>query len=48
LLVGVIAEPIMPRNDPGGYVVTTIMVIVGVLLGCGLGALLSADPLDEL
>jgi uncharacterized membrane protein YeaQ/YmgE (transglycosylase-associated protein family) len=48
LLAGLIAKAIMPGNDPGGYIVTTIIGIVGALLGGFLAAaLFDAHPLDE-
>jgi uncharacterized membrane protein YeaQ/YmgE (transglycosylase-associated protein family) len=48
LLAGVIAKAILPGEDPGGIFVTTIIGIVGALLGGFLaGALFDADPLDE-
>ena len=48
LLAGLIAKAIMPGNDPGGYIVTTIIGIVGALLGGFLAAVLfDAHPLDE-
>ena len=48
LLAGLIAKAIMPGNDPGGYIVTAIIGVVGALLGGFLaGALFDADPLDE-
>jgi len=48
LLAGLIAKAIMPGEDPGGVIVTTIIGIVGALLGGFLaGALFDADPLDE-
>ena len=38
----------MPGDDPGGFIVTTIIGIVGAVLGGFLaGALFDADPLDE-
>jgi uncharacterized membrane protein YeaQ/YmgE (transglycosylase-associated protein family) len=47
-LAGVIAKAIMPGDDPGGIFVTTIIGIVGALIGGFLaGALFDADPLDE-
>ena len=48
LLAGVIAKAILPGDDPGGFIVTTIIGIVGALLG-GLiaGAVGLGDPLDE-
>ena len=48
LLAGLIAKAIIPGNDPGGYIVTTIIGIVGALLGGFLAAaLFDAHPLDE-
>ena len=47
-LAGVIAKAIMPGNDPGGFIVTTIIGIVGALLGGFIAsALFDAHPLDE-
>lgn len=48
LLAGAIAKALMPGDDPGGWIVTTIIGIVGALLGGFLAsALFDADPLDE-
>lgn len=48
LLAGLIAKALMPGDDPGGWIVTTIIGIVGALIGGFLaGALFDADPLDE-
>jgi uncharacterized membrane protein YeaQ/YmgE (transglycosylase-associated protein family) len=48
LLAGAIAKALMPGDDPGGWIVTTIIGVVGALLGGFLaGALVDADPLDE-
>jgi uncharacterized membrane protein YeaQ/YmgE (transglycosylase-associated protein family) len=48
LLAGIIAKAILPGNDPGGLIITTIIGIVGALLGGFLAAaLFDADPLDE-
>ena len=48
LLAGAIAKAIMPGDDPGGWIVTTIIGIVGAILGGLLaGVLFDADPLDE-
>ena len=33
LLAGLIAKAIMPGNDPGGYIVTTIIGVAGALFG---------------
>ena len=47
-LAGAIAKALMPGDDPGGFIVTTIVGIVGAVLGGFLaGALFDADPLDE-
>jgi uncharacterized membrane protein YeaQ/YmgE (transglycosylase-associated protein family) len=48
LLAGAIAKAIMPGSDPGGFIVTAIIGVVGALLGGFIaGALFDADPLDE-
>ena len=48
LLAGLIAKAIMPGKDPGGYIVTAIIGVVGALLGGFLAAaLFGAHPLDE-
>jgi uncharacterized membrane protein YeaQ/YmgE (transglycosylase-associated protein family) len=48
LLAGIIAKAVLPGDDPGGIIVTTIIGIVGALLG-GLvaRALDIGDPIDE-
>jgi uncharacterized membrane protein YeaQ/YmgE (transglycosylase-associated protein family) len=47
-LAGAIAKAILPGDDPGGIIVTTIIGIVGALLGGFIaGAIFDADPLDE-
>ena len=33
LIVGVIAKLVMPGKDPGGFVVTTLLGIVGAVVG---------------
>jgi uncharacterized membrane protein YeaQ/YmgE (transglycosylase-associated protein family) len=48
LLAGIIAKAILPGSDPGGFIITTIIGIVGALLGGFLAAaLFGAHPLDE-
>jgi len=48
LIAGVIAKAIMPGDDPGGFIITAIIGIVGALLGGFIaGAIFDADPLDE-
>ena len=47
-LAGMIAKALLPGDDPGGFIVTTIIGIVGAILGGFLAAaLFDADPLDE-
>jgi len=48
LLAGMLAKFILPGDDPGGIIVTTIIGIVGAILG-GLvaKALGFGDPIDE-
>ena len=47
-LAGAIAKALLPGDDPGGFIITTIIGIVGALLG-GLvaAAIFNAHPLDE-
>jgi uncharacterized membrane protein YeaQ/YmgE (transglycosylase-associated protein family) len=48
LLAGIIAKALLPGEDPGGLIVTTLIGIGGALLGGFLaGAIFDADPLDE-
>ncbi len=48
LIAGAIAKAILPGDDPGGFIVTAIIGIIGALLGGFLAAaLFDADPLDE-
>lgn len=48
LLAGIIAKMLVPGADPSGFVITTIIGVVGALLGGFLAAaLFDADPLDE-
>jgi uncharacterized membrane protein YeaQ/YmgE (transglycosylase-associated protein family) len=37
LIVGIVAKFLMPGRDPGGFVITAILGIVGALLGGFLG-----------
>jgi uncharacterized membrane protein YeaQ/YmgE (transglycosylase-associated protein family) len=48
LIAGVIAKAILPGDDPGGIIITTIIGVVGAILG-GLvaSALGLGDPIDE-
>jgi uncharacterized membrane protein YeaQ/YmgE (transglycosylase-associated protein family) len=48
LLAGAIAKALLPGDDPGGFFVTTIIGVVGAILGGFLaGVLFDADPMDE-
>jgi len=48
LLAGAIAKALLPGDDPGGLIVTTIIGIVGALLGGFLAAaLFGAHPLND-
>jgi uncharacterized membrane protein YeaQ/YmgE (transglycosylase-associated protein family) len=48
LLAGLIAKAIMPGDDPGGIIVTTLIGIAGALIGGFIAAaLFDAHPLDE-
>jgi uncharacterized membrane protein YeaQ/YmgE (transglycosylase-associated protein family) len=40
LLVGLIGKLLMPGRDPGGFIITTILGIVGALVGGFLGRVL--------
>ena len=47
-IAGAIAKALLPGDDPGGFIITTIIGVVGALIGGFLaGALFDADPLDE-
>jgi len=47
-LAGAIAKALLPGDDPGGFIITTIVGIVGAILGGFLaGVLFDADPMDE-
>ena len=48
LLAGAIAKAIMPGDDPGGWIITALIGVVGEILGGFLaGVLFDADPMDE-
>lgn len=47
-IAGAIAKALLPGDDPGGFIVTTLIGIVGAILGGFLAtALFDADPMDE-
>ena len=48
LLAGAIAKALMPGDDPGGWIITAVLGVMGAILGGFLaGALFGADPMDE-
>jgi uncharacterized membrane protein YeaQ/YmgE (transglycosylase-associated protein family) len=48
LIAGWIAKAILPGDDPGGLIITTIIGVVGAILGGFLAQVLfNADPMDE-
>ena len=48
LLAGLIAKAMLPGEDPGGIIVTTLIGVAGALIGGLLAAaLFDAHPLDE-
>ena len=47
-IAGAIAKALLPGDDPGGFIITTLIGIVGAILGGFIAAaLFDADPLDE-
>jgi uncharacterized membrane protein YeaQ/YmgE (transglycosylase-associated protein family) len=46
LVVGVIAKLLMPGRDPGGFIVTIVLGIIGALLGGFVGNLLGVGPVS--
>ncbi|MFD3663694.1 GlsB/YeaQ/YmgE family stress response membrane protein [Streptomyces sp. NPDC058659] len=47
LLAGIIAKMLMPGRDPGGFIITTIIGIVGAVLGGWLGKVIfGVDSVD--
>jgi uncharacterized membrane protein YeaQ/YmgE (transglycosylase-associated protein family) len=48
LLAGIIAKAVLPGDDPGGFIITTLIGIAGALLGGFLARALDiGDPIDE-
>lgn len=37
LIVGIVAKLLMPGRDPGGFIITTVLGIVGAVIGGFLG-----------
>jgi len=48
LVAGIIAKFLLPGRDPGGCIVTTVIGIVGALLGGALFAALGHPVIDKL
>lgn len=47
LIAGAIAKAIMPGNDPGGFILTMLLGVVGALLGGFLGSAIFGVGLRE-
>ena len=48
LVAGFLAKLILPGDDPGGFIVTTLIGIAGALIGGFIGQALGlGDPIDE-
>jgi uncharacterized membrane protein YeaQ/YmgE (transglycosylase-associated protein family) len=48
LFAGILAKVLLPGDDPGGIIITTIIGIVGALLGGFVAKALGfGDPIDE-
>ena len=47
LLAGAIAKLILPGDDPGGFIVTTLIGIAGALLGGFIASALDIGDIDE-
>lgn len=47
LLVGIVGKMLMPGKDPGGFIVTVAIGIVGALIGGFLGRLLGMYGQDD-
>ena len=48
LLAGIIAKVIFPGDDPGGIIITTVIGVLGALLGGFIAKVLGlGDPIDE-
>ena len=47
LLAGAIAKLIMPGDDPGGFIVTTLIGIAGAIVGGLIASALNIGDLDE-
>ncbi|MBT5571324.1 MAG: GlsB/YeaQ/YmgE family stress response membrane protein [Alphaproteobacteria bacterium] len=48
IILGLVAKLILPGNDPGGFIVTAIIGIVGGVIGGFVGSLLGLGGVDGL
>jgi len=46
LIVGIIAKMLMPGRDPGGFVITAVLGILGALVGGFIGSALGMGPVS--
>jgi uncharacterized membrane protein YeaQ/YmgE (transglycosylase-associated protein family) len=46
LVAGLIAKAIMPGNDPGGFIVTTLLGIAGAFVGGWIGGAIAGNGLQ--
>ena len=47
LIVGALAKFVMPGKDPGGWIITTLLGIVGAVVGAFLGRMLGLYKENE-
>ncbi len=47
LLIGIVAKFLMPGKDPGGFIITTIIGILGAIVGGYLGQMLGFYRVGE-
>jgi uncharacterized membrane protein YeaQ/YmgE (transglycosylase-associated protein family) len=48
LLAGIVAKALLPGDDPGGFIITTLIGVAGALLGGFIAGVLGlGDPIDE-
>ncbi len=47
LIAGALAKFIMPGNDPGGCIVTTLLGLAGAVVGGFIGSLIGLGGIDE-
>lgn len=47
LIAGIVAKLIMPGRDPGGFIVTTLLGIVGAVIGGWIGSALGFGSVNQ-